>query len=662
MLKVHLALSSAMTLALAAMAASGAQAEDAGPTEVESVVVTASSIAQRIQDAPASVSVVSAENLQQRPIQDIVDALGRVEGVTLSRAGNQRTIQLRGLSSAYTLLMIDGKRVSSTNNMFRGNDYDAGWAPIEAIERVEVVRGPMSSLYGSDAIGGAVNIITKPVGKTWTGSVSADYTAQEHSQAGDSYKGGFYVSGPLVVDTLGLKVWGGYDRRDPDKGVNSSGLAGMPLQQETFINGTLEWTPDEATDVTAQYGFSRSNHDHFIMKRQDFALTHKREWDFGESRLRFYGDRVENLTGNTTGEINPNTARNYALDARFTAPLGDNSLTVGAEHRWQDLDDPKLLAGWPGSPTAGKDTEASVKQWALFAENEWRITDDLRLTVGDRYDHHENFGGHHSPRAYLVYHLTPNISLRGGWSRAFRAPTLLQNSPNWGSVSCGSATTGCFIVGSTELKPETAESFEGGVRFDFDRWSGGITAFQNELKDMISISNRTRDPVLAPNYPNFVGYLADGRPVFRYENIAKVRSKGVETSIAGDITETLSIRANYTYLKSEDRSSANPIPLIYQPKHSANLTLDWRAMENLSLYASANYIGRQYIAAYANPAFNEIQEAYTLVDIGGRYDVNERLTVRAGVLNLADKRIERTTSTEYNEDGRRFFLSLTHRF
>lgn len=142
----------------------------------ETMVVTASAIEQNLKDAPASISVITQQDLQRRPVQNLKDVLKEVPGVQLTNEGdNRKGVSIRGLDSSYTLILIDGKRVNSRNAVFRHNDFDLNWIPVDAIERIEVVRGPMSSLYGSDALGGVVNIITKKIGQKWHGSVTVDF-------------------------------------------------------------------------------------------------------------------------------------------------------------------------------------------------------------------------------------------------------------------------------------------------------------------------------------------------------------------------------------------------------------------------------------------------------------------------------------------------------
>ncbi|AZZ94963.1 TonB-dependent receptor [Hahella sp. KA22] len=653
-------------------AASAAAAETQGSAQLlQPVVVTASGKGQDEATAPASVSVISGEELQAKPVHDLVDALGEIEGVTVSGNANRRTLQLRGLDRAYVLMLIDGRRVDSTSAVFRGNDFDTGWIPVEAIDRVEVIRGPMSSLYGSDAIGGVINIITKPVSEQWHGSVTVDTVVQEDSAAGDSRKLGFYVSGPLAEKSLGVKLYGSVDRREADGAVNpdpesgGESLDGFARNDNHALNGELTWAASNTQNISLALESSSREHDEQDLDRLGVALTHKGKWSFGDTEIKLYGDRIENNTGNIGGQSNPNKAHNASIDGRVTLPIDAwaQTLTLGAEARYQKLKDPSTLTGRPGTDSFGESDSTDVRQQALFIEDEFMLRDDLLLTLGNRLDHHENFGNHNSPRAYLVYLLSDEISVKGGWGKAFRAPTLLQNSPNWGSASCGSATAGCYIVGSDELKPETSESKEIGVRFDYSEWGGGLTVFRNDIEDMIDISSRTRDPDLAPTFDNFVGFLPDGRPIFAYQNVSKVKTEGVEASFRYNLTTDLDMRASYTYLDAKDVSDGqDPKPLLYRPRHSGTVKLGWSVSDQWDLGLTGNYVGEQY--AYISRDGSELikLQEYVTFDLQSLYAINEYFSVGAGVLNLADKQVDREQSYEINEDGRRYYLSLKAQF
>ncbi len=661
-------------LCLALAAAQGHVQAQSGPANepaaLSTVVVTASGNAQELREAPASISVITREDLQMRPVQELAELLGTVEGVTLSRSGNQVPgVQLRGLGSAYTLMLIDGKRVNATSAMFRGNDYDTGWVPTDEIERIEIVRGPMSSLYGSDAIGGVVNIITRPIGKKWRGSARIETVVQQDKDAGDSRLAGFSLAGPVVADTLGVKLTGAYDQRDADGNINSPAAngtrqAGLQHIRNRLFGAQLAFTPDARHSITADVDTSRRDHAGFLMERDAVSLRHKGQWGFGNSELTFAADEIRNLTGMVTGQVNPNKASTTSLGGKVNIPVrrGNQFITAGFDIRHEKLRDPANLRGLPGTADFNASPETSIGQWALFIEDEIRITDKLAITLGNRFDHHENFGGHNSPRAYAVYHLNDAVTLKGGVSRAFRAPTLLQGSPNWGSVSCGSATVGCYIVGSNAIKPETGTSQELGLQFARGIHSGGLMFFNTDLKNMIDITNRTADRALAPSYDNFVGYLPDGRPIFRYQNIASVRSRGLEASWAARPSAAWNLRANYTYTDAKNTSGAIALPLTYRPRHVANLGADWSATSTLTVSGALRYHSAQFISVPSSGQ-NKVKKAgYAIADLTMGWRVTEALTLRGGILNLTNKTFDRTTSADFNEDGRRYYLALHAKF
>ncbi|CAK9885393.1 MAG: Colicin I receptor [Candidatus Erwinia impunctatus] len=625
--------------------------------EEDTLVVTAAASEVNLKDAPASISVITAEEIKKKPVQNLNEVLRGVPGVQLTNEGdNRKGISLRGLDSSYTLILVGGKRVNSRNAVFRHNDFDLNWIPADAIERIEVVRGPMSSLYGSDALGGVVNIITRKVGKTWRGTVSADTTIQQHRDRGDSQNGNFFVSGPLVDGLLGVKVYGNLGHRDKDSQQHSStSTTGLNPRIEGYTtrDGNVEFalTPVDSQDITLGYGFDRQDRnsdslDKNRLERHNYALTHNGRWDFGTSELRAYGERVDNFTSRTNI-----IADNNALEGKLALPLSDwNQLVVvGGELRHDKLSDPVNLTG------SGK---TSASQYALFIEDEWRILDSLALTTGVRLDDHQTYGDHWSPRAYLVYNATDTVTVKGGWANAFKAPSLLQLSPDWQSKSCRGA---CSIIGSKDLKPETSESFELGVYYAgdsglLDGVTGSITAFDNHVEDMISIA-RTASVSQAPSYPNFVGFDKNGKPVFSYYNVNKARITGLESELKVPLATDWKLTLNYTYSDGRDLSAGGNKPLKELPLHTANGSVDWSPLPDWSFYLQANYSGERRTLKNdgATPG------GYVLWNAGASWQATKAVKVRTGVLNLGDKDLNRDSYT-FNEDGRRFFAALDYSF
>lgn len=640
-----------------------ALADDDTAAELASVVVTASNTEQTLATAPATVSVITSEQLAKEPVRDLTEVLKKEAGLSVKRSGNRDTIVMRGLDSAYVLMMVDGRRIDSTTGVFRGNDFDTGWIPLEAIERIEVVRGPMSSLYGSDAMGGVINIITKAVPDEWHTSIQGNTTISENRKAGDAGQGSFYTAGKLT-DGLGLALYGSLAEREADDDdINASGVDGLDAMRDKSVGSKLSWQAAPNQRVTTTLDYSDRYHDFQQLERVAGEIRHDGQWGFGDSKFSVQADQTKNKTGNVSGGSNPNKAQNLLFNGSVDLPLetANQLLTLGGEWRYQSLDDPSSFVGLPGSDTETSGSE-SVTQFALFAEDGIGLRDDLILTLGTRLDKHENFGSHLSPRAYLNWLLDDHWVVKGGWGQAFKAPTLLQNSPNWGSASCGSATAGCWIIGNADLKPETSNSYELGLLADYSNWGGGITLFYNDIKDMIDITSRTKDVTLAPSYDNFVGFLADGRPIFEYQNVARVETKGVELTGRYRFGPRWDMNASYTYLDATNKSYDYDLPLVYRPKHEANATLNWAVSDSLKSFAGVSYTGAQYTSVPTSGSNMVKNGGYTTFDLGTNYRVTRSTTLGFGVLNLTDKTLEPTASTDFNLEGRRYYASFNTQF
>jgi outer membrane receptor for ferrienterochelin and colicins len=245
-----------MALAAAGLLTHGLTA--AQEKSLETVVVTASGFEQEIKDAPASISVITREELEKGSYNNLHDALRDVPGVNLVPSdNNSNDISLRGMGVNYTLILVDGKRTNTRETQANGSTgTDQSWVPpLEAIERIEVVRGPMSSLYGSDAMGGVINIITRKVAKEWMGSIRTEATLQERSSSGNIYQSNFYLSGPIQTDLLGLSIYGNYNKRGEDNILN-----GYNDYDNRALNVKLALTPNKDHDIIAELGTGKQHY------------------------------------------------------------------------------------------------------------------------------------------------------------------------------------------------------------------------------------------------------------------------------------------------------------------------------------------------------------------------------------------------------------------
>ncbi|WP_427790823.1 TonB-dependent receptor domain-containing protein [Brevundimonas diminuta] len=276
-----------LTAAMMAGAASAETADvlidQANASRVADVVVTASGFEQKIVEAPASISVISAEELQQRPYMTLIDAVRDLEGVDVGETSDktgQRTISIRGMGPEYTLILINGRRQNNHGdiypNAFGGNQFNH-IPPLDSIKRIEVIRGPASTLYGADALGGVINIITHPVTDAWRGSATAGRSFQSDDSFGDDITFDFAASGPLIRDVLGLSVRGAvYERLastpEYDSVVDPAGVhhvralgfggGGKTVDNTNYSAGlTLDWKIDERQSLSFDYDISRQTYD-----------------------------------------------------------------------------------------------------------------------------------------------------------------------------------------------------------------------------------------------------------------------------------------------------------------------------------------------------------------------------------------------------------------
>ncbi len=266
----------------------GREAHAADADTLDQVVVTAAGFEQKIVDAPASISVVDRDELRKRAYTSLVDALRDIEGIDVGTEidkNGMATISMRGMPSDYTLVLIDGRRQSNVGAIYPNNFGGGQFSflpPLDSIERIEVVRGPMSTLYGSDAMGGVINIITRKVSDHWHGSLTQAVTVQQDDEFGDDRTTDIYAAGPLVPGRLGLSVRGSYYDRDesspswdplplpsPPNEPGSVwertlgfGGGGRQVANTNWNTGLrLSFTPNEDHDLMLDYDSSRQKFD-----------------------------------------------------------------------------------------------------------------------------------------------------------------------------------------------------------------------------------------------------------------------------------------------------------------------------------------------------------------------------------------------------------------
>ncbi|WP_350238349.1 TonB-dependent receptor [Pectobacterium colocasium] len=631
--KVYRALLVSGLLVLPALA----QAENAAD---EKIVVTATQTKHTTLSAPASVSVITRSELEKMSVNNVSDAVKKLPGININPSSTygRNEIKIRGMRADYTLLLVNGRRVNSREALTSdyANDFDLTSLPVSAIDRIEVIRGPMSSLYGADALGGVVNVILRQPGEKATGEIGYNFEAPTEGSGGDHNRLNGYVSGPLIDNTLlgSLIIDGGKRdawRTELSKNPNTDA---REERKNTNLLGSLTWLIDEQQSLDFDATYVKDDRDVYwnvrnvarrnIQKldRLGLGLTHNGSWENVDTRLRYYYENV-NLMDNSElkGGRADISQDNHTIDGQVSGYLGDHLLTGGGEYLLTSLKHSMYLQN------GGID----VSQGALFLQDEFKLG-DLALTFGGRVDQHEVYGTEFSPRAYATYSLTDNWVIKGGVSKAYKAPTLSQSVKGYALASCQGT---CFILGNPDLKPETAISYELGTAYEAERFGAGVTLFDNDIKDMIQTNSLTRT----------------------YENVNKARIQGIETSFWIDLTEDLNWTTNWTIVDAEDRTTRKR--LKQTPKNTVNTQLNWQALDNLSTYISYQYAGNQYLRD------KEVlrTRGFNTVDIGATYTPVKNVDLKLGVTNLTnEKRDYVATENDYFLSGRTVYGGVSYKF
>ena len=639
------------TLALAVMAAATlaamapAQASDAPQT----IVITATRYALLAADAPAALSVVTRRDIEARGADNVLDAIRGETGLSLQgrAVGGRKVISIRGLDSRHALFLVDGKRIGASDGVIGASDFQYDWIAVDDIERIEIVRGPMSVLYGSEAVGGVINIITRQPGDAWRFGAMAEGIVADGGRGGNGWRSGVRADGPLggdfhlragmatsTVDAIAspadarLSELEARDKLDGWLGVSWRGLKGQRFEVEH-----RQGTEDREANARERGGQRRFHVTFNDIERATTALNWEAEWAAQfETQLRAYRSTidVENRRTNGVALNVPQKVQEQVLEGQARRPFGDaHTLTAGFEARNESLDDPGLPDG-----------RSTLPHRSLFLQDEWTVAKPLTLTFGARYDKHDRYGNEWSPRAYAVWRVSPTWTVKGGYSHGFKVPNLKQVVP--GARPEGPNT----FIGNPDLKPEVSDALEIGVGYSAGPAQAQLMLFDQRVEDLIEVRLVTPGPT-------------PGIGTYTYENLSKARLRGVELSWLQPLGLGFSAGLSYTYL---DAKNGNGQRLERRPRHSATARFDWQ-QGAWRVGATLEHAGDQLLPGA--PPSTALQKVPDVALLGGHVTVSlpAGLEATLGVRNLDDVRLaERSALFTQVEAPRTWRLTLRGRW
>ncbi|MEQ8559843.1 MAG: TonB-dependent receptor [Henriciella sp.] len=572
-----------------------AQDSDSEENRLGPVIVEGSRLNQTATEVGSSVSIISQEDLEKLDFDFAVDAVASAPGVTINQNGafgGAASVRIRGASTDQTLVLIDGVAVNDPSAV--GGAYDFGFLDTSSIERIEVLKGPQSTLWGADAIGGVVSITTKTPEEGFGGQAFAEYGSFNTIRGGASLEGagdaGDFRLGASGISSDGISKADEDNGNTEDDGYESTTLSargGLNLPAGARLEATTLWTDAEADyDSFSATGEGSVGDGDEMTKNETLAST-------VSLKAPLFDGRLENLVQLGYSDI---SRESFANGAPSFSAEGDRLL-----YRYQgtlDIDERNTLAfGAEREETSSGGEESSID--SLFALYEVKPVDTLTLTGGVRMDDHETFGSETTGRVAAAWNPTGQVTLRSSWAQGFKAPSIYQ------------LTYICTFCGLTEpnadLRPETSEAFDVGIdwRSGDGRAEAGVTYFDQETENMIDFS-----------------FTAG------YDNIALVNSQGIELYGGYALTDWLNVSANYAWLDAED-GDGNELSRL--PEQSGDVTVSLDPDGPFSGAVLVRYNGDE-----ANTDGTTL-DGWTRVDLTGRYALNDGVELYGRVENLFDE-------------------------
>lgn len=617
-------------------------------------VVSATRFEQNIKDAPATLSVITKEALEKKNHKDIESMTKDIPSLfgTTPEAANRRGISIRGFSPRFTKILVNGMPVPG-DNAYKGLRSVGGSysfiPPASAISRIEVIRGPMSSLYGSDALGGVINIITDEFSNEFGANLGSSYKFARNKNISGEFYNSLYLHSGLIDDVLSVSVYGKNLNKSEDK-ISYA----IREQKDRNFGAKLFFKPNENNDLILELARSdvkyKRTKGKTLSTGTNSVASERIEGDMinlsHEARL----DNILLQSYLSYGKLKETAQQNLTLktlnfDTKGSYFTDNNTFTLGLNAKKEKLDEKATTAD-----------AANVKRYdvSLYGEDDYHLTKDFILSTGIRYNYDENYGSHVSPRIYGIYSLNDFFALKGGVSTGYATPDIKQRTQDLALPFAGGLGA---QLGRSSLKPETSVSYEfGGVYNNNEGFETSLTGFYTSFKDMLSYNPIcSRDSVCMHKgkiYPN---------GIWESINIGKAEIYGVELTNEWQVTNTLRLNQSYVYTKSKQKDGPEAGKTLNNyPLHTFKFGANYELNRWLNFWSQINYYGRTKNSFnYAND-----MRAYVIADLGINYNVTKNFSLNLSVYNLFNEFFT-TRSNRYDiliADGQKIELGFNLKF
>jgi hemoglobin/transferrin/lactoferrin receptor protein len=645
----------------------------APPTVHEELVVTATRYELDSFQTPVPISVVSSEDLARLQPEKMMDALKQLPGVDVNGEGPFRGLPvIRGMDSNRVLILVDGQRLNNARESTEFAGMQPGLVDLSMVDHIEVVRGPSSVLYGSDAIGGVVNIITKQQAFHQDVFKLGGAVGYEYGDAAQSNRGHAEVDGAGNRTTfhIGASAFEAKDYSSPEGVVPNSGM-----KQRSF-DGNLRFLVGESsvlrldTQVTqtrdvgfpgydpktsgVDISFPRFDRNKYAVTYETgpfaglngFSVTTYYQTVVKESKRNISMGPRFFLNNFTRSDIN-----SWGLNAKSSADFTSQHVTFGLDFYQDSLHDQTTASSPFGTDNDVSVPDSDQQGYGLYAQDEITLSPRFQLAVGargDRYTFVSKDDPHYQGTPFDVdqtagsgnvsarYQVTRNVALTALVGRGFRAPNIQERS------FFGLASTGdTYIQQNPNLKSETSLNYELGFKVRYARYSGGFNVYQNNVNDFIGLVFLGADP-------------ETGLDLAQFENTERATIRGAEFQLETYLTDTWTAFGNVTYIRGTDDKTGDPLPLIAPVKGVLGVRYQqptWWGELGTRMVARQDQVPPGY----------ETTPGFAVLDLRGGYEFNMGLTLQAAVENVGNVAYHEPFNVRL-EPGRNVKLSVGYKF
>ena len=611
------------TLLLALPLALTAHAQDSTTLLLPQTVVTANRFATPLDQVGSAVSILDEEELDDRQIRIVSDALRAIPGVAVSRSGGPGSltdVRIRGAENNHTLVLIDG--VEANDPAISAFDF-SNLLNVE-VERIEILRGPQSALWGSDAIGGVINIITKRGAGPARISASAEGGSFGTGQASLSLNGGaeksHYSFGATFLHTDGFSISPLGPEKDGYRNLTLSAKTGYEVSDTLSLDVTGRYIDSRAETDPQDFEFPPTPTNGLVIDGDDESES-QQFYGRAQGTLSLAEGAWEHIAGvaltdtdsdfftdgeRTSGFEGRKLKIDYQTNYYLSTDNADHIFTLALEQEDEDF------SQRGATPDAPRNQDQSITTRSVIGQYGLDLAQGLSVTAAVRYDDNERFDD------ATTYRLTGSYMLPDSGTRLHASYGTGVKNPTFTELF--GFFPGSF-VGNPDLQPEEARSWDFGVEQSFmeDRWLIDVTYFQGRFEDEI-----------VPTFDNetFLSSVENAQ--------GTSRRRGVELSLRGRLHERLDLVASYSYVDSEDPDGELE---LRRPRHSASLNLDYRFFsDRAQLNLGVSYTGEQDDFFFGTfPATRVTLDGYTLVNLSGSYQLSDDIKLYARIENLLDE-------------------------